>query len=180
MRLGEKTTNWILKKCEAISLKRNPDMIIGDEKNPVYLSRWFLKRNRFFNLYYHVFTNHDEDRALHDHPYWSLSIILKGSYYEYVPHKNLKHFKKTREVIQKERVRGQLILRSGSDPHFIKLKQEDKNPIPAFTLFVTGPRYRKWGFWCKRWMYYKDFLKNDSQEIMKGCGEHDTSVKYRI
>lgn len=59
-------------------IKRKPDLCIGGEDSP-YLKRWWLiPRNRFFNVYLHQFLKDDDDRALHDHPWWSVSFLLKG------------------------------------------------------------------------------------------------------
>lgn len=45
--------------------------------------RWFLiPKNRFLKIYLHKFMRSDEDRALHDHPWSFLSIILRGGYFE--------------------------------------------------------------------------------------------------
>src|SRR5690606_10870352 len=35
------------------------------------------------NLYVHVFLRDDDDRALHDHPSWAVSLLLDGSYLEH-------------------------------------------------------------------------------------------------
>lgn len=58
---------------------RPPDRIIGEE----YLCRWYLiPRNRFIGVMLHWFIGSDDDRALHDHPWWSISFLLKGELYE--------------------------------------------------------------------------------------------------
>lgn len=64
---------------ERISWDRAPDFVIGRTGDP-YMERWWLiPRNRFFNIYLHRFWRSDDDRALHDHPWVNLSILLKGS-----------------------------------------------------------------------------------------------------
>jgi hypothetical protein len=61
---------------------REPDLYIGGKDDP-YLLRWYLiPRNRFFNVYLHKIVRSDDDRALHDHPWWWLSVMLKGRYAE--------------------------------------------------------------------------------------------------
>ena len=58
--------------------------VIGEPEEP-YLKRWFiLPRNRWFNIYLHHFHRSDDDQALHDHPWASVSILLKGSYIEHM------------------------------------------------------------------------------------------------
>ena len=54
------------------------DGIDGGERRP-YLTRWHvLPRNKWFNIYLHRFIHGDDDRALHDHPWHSASLILDG------------------------------------------------------------------------------------------------------
>ena len=61
-----------------------PDLVVGSPKRP-YMHRWWLiPRNPVFNVYLHRFLRSDDDRALHDHPWPSLSILLHGSYREHV------------------------------------------------------------------------------------------------
>lgn len=68
----------------ATLLSGRPHFIIGGTDRP-YLLRWFLiPRNRWFNIYLHKFCRDDDDRALHDHPWWFVSIMLQGSYVEHL------------------------------------------------------------------------------------------------
>jgi hypothetical protein len=67
-------------------LSGKPHFVVGGQDNP-YLYRWYLiPRNRRFNIYLHKFLRDDDDRALHDHPWWFVSLILKGGYFERVRH----------------------------------------------------------------------------------------------
>jgi hypothetical protein len=59
------------------------DGVNGGERRP-YLTRWHLiPRNRWLNLYLHKFVHGDDERALHDHPWASASLILEGRYIEH-------------------------------------------------------------------------------------------------
>jgi hypothetical protein len=64
---------------------RLPDVRIpGDMSIPPYMLRWWkIRRNAFFNVYYHIVRRSDDDTALHDHPWWNFSILLEGSYTEH-------------------------------------------------------------------------------------------------
>lgn len=56
---------------------------IGGKENP-YMLRWFiLPRNPWFNCYMHKFLRDDDDRALHDHPWWFVSVMVSGQYIEW-------------------------------------------------------------------------------------------------
>ena len=72
----------LLSRVRKVMARREPDFIIGDN----YLRRWWLiPRNRWLNVYLHEFRASDDDRALHDHPWASCSIILRGEYFEHLP-----------------------------------------------------------------------------------------------
>jgi hypothetical protein len=142
------------------NLKREPDFVIGGAVQP-YMLRWFvIGRNRFFNIYHHVIKRSDDDRALHDHPWWSLSIVLDGSMLEVLS--------ADRGVTRMLR-QGDIVLRRASSAHRLEIRDG------AFckTLFITGPRIREWGFHCpKGWKHWKDFVsKGDTGSVGPGCGD---------
>jgi hypothetical protein len=140
---------------------RPPDFIIGGKNDP-YLERWYvIPRNRLFNVYLHHFLRGDDDRALHDHPWISLSIILRGEYTEHTIAQGGIHRK---EIL---RVGDKRFRASGRLAHRIEL-----HAGPCWTLFMTGPRYRSWGFHCaeRGWVHWEQFTSpDDSGAIGKGC-----------
>jgi hypothetical protein len=141
--------------------KRAPNLIIGSEAR-TYLRRWYLiPRNRFFNVYLHHFCASDNDRALHDHPWVNLSILLRGSYVE--------HRLGNRVT---RRSAPALVLRRPATAHRIELDIDlDGMPQPVWTLFITGPRVRDWGFLCPQgWRHWRDFTAGEHGETVgKGC-----------
>lgn len=142
---------------------RAPDFIVGEPDNP-YLRRWWLiPRNRWFNIYLHQFLRSDDDRALHDHPWWNISILLRGSYLEYMA-------KGPHPYIPRHRGAGAVVFRRPLTPHRIELF----DGRPVWTLFITGRRVREWGFHCPRgWVHWQDFTDTaDGRSTTgKGCGE---------
>jgi len=106
---------------------------------PGYLKRWHLiPKNRWFNIYLHRFEGNDDDRALHNHPWWSVSFLLKGALTENyktgmwadpVQHRVIKLFTP--------------YYRSRTHWHQMFLGTEGK---PAWTLFITGKKTQDWGF----------------------------------
>lgn len=116
-----------------------------------YMLRWWkIKRNAYFNIYFHRVFRSDDDKALHDHPWWSFSIVLEGGYYEH---------RIENGGIHKKVWHGPgsiLFRRSGSQAHRLELKSHTgpkKHPgtvrdglISAKTIFITGPVLRRWGF----------------------------------
>lgn len=112
-----------------LKIRRPPDVVIHEN----YLRRWHvIPRNRWFNVYLHNFLEPDEGCDLHDHPYWSVSIVLRGLYVEELP--GLK---------SKTRSAPALILRTPTTAH--RIYHVSKGG--AWTLFITGPRVRQWGFY---------------------------------
>lgn len=142
---------------------RAPDFVIrGLHDDSVYLVRWWvIPRNRFFNIYLHHFLRSDDDRALHDHPWSNCSLLLKGSYTEHAIDAGGIH---QRTVLSAGAVRMRW---SGRFAHRVELHNG-----PCWTLFITGPVVRKWGFHCpqKGWVLHSDFSKSvDSQPRGRGC-----------
>lgn len=141
--------------------RRPPDVVIGGHERP-YLRRWWvIPRNRFLNVYLHEFLRSDDDRALHDHPWANCSFLLRGRYMEHTIAEGGVHH---RRVL----VAGDVRLRlSGTFAHRIELIDG-----PCWTLFITGPRYRQWGFHCpdQGWVHWQRFTAaDDPGDIGKGC-----------
>jgi len=135
--------------------RRPPHVVIGDPWNP-YLLRWHLiPRNRWFNIYFHVFLRSDDDRALHDHPWWNCSWLLRGGY--------LEHLAGGKHVLRKP---GDVVFRRGEAAHRIELQG-----LICATLFITGPHYREWGFHCPQgWRHWREFTApHNSGEVGRGC-----------
>lgn len=144
---------------ERIADRRPPDFIVGGKEDPYLMRWWVIPRNRFFNVYLHHFLRSDDDRALHDHPWWNLSILLKGEYTEHTIAAGGVH----RAVVRRA---GQFKFRGAKSAHRIELH----NGL-CWTLFLTGPTLRTWGFHCARgWRPWKEFVDDrDSGKIGRGC-----------
>lgn len=119
---------------------REPDLKIKGN----YLHRWWvIPKNKYFNIYLHKFMKSDDDRALHDHPWISCSILLKGEIREHGM-EGIKHIKRWFPVF-----------RSAKFAHRIELIKG-----PVWTVFITGPKFRTWGFYPKEgWMPADQFLE---------------------
>lgn len=137
--------------------------VIGEDDNP-YLLRWYIiPRNRWFNIYLHHFRRSDDDRALHDHPWVNLSILLSGPYLEHT----LSGAVKLREPWRPWAF-WRVTFRRAVNAHRIELIDGK----PVWTLFLTGPKQRTWGFLCpKGWIPWTDFVEatEDGNKLGKGC-----------
>lgn len=150
---------------------RQPDFIIGGAHDPYLLRWWLIPRNPVFNIYVHQFLRSDDDRALHDHPWlFNCSILLDGEYIEHTPKGSF------------FRQAGEWKFRWWAAPHRVELltisdwvrtQPDNHNPVSCWTVFITGPRVREWGFLCQQgWIHWKDFTaRDDKGAVGKGCDQ---------
>ena len=154
-------------------LSGKPHFYIGGKENP-YLLRWYLiPRNRWFNIYLHKFLRDDDDRALHDHPWWFISIMLKGSYIEHCDPLQYPYDGYWARVrLAEHRATPSIAFRAAEHRHRVELQQRpDGSRVPCWTLVVTGRKAREWGFWCPKgfvpWHQFVDHT--DHGNTGRGC-----------
>jgi hypothetical protein len=138
----------------------------GGEKSTVkingkpYLQRWIIYAGGTLRL--HKFYRGDDDRAMHDHPWWFVTFPLKG-YWEQVPNPKsptglMKRFVKPFRFHYRPAKFKHIVL--GSTARY-DVDVEDihvTTPKPFWTLVISGPRSNKWGFWPDgKYVYYRDF-----------------------
>lgn len=133
---------------------RTVEEIKSVDQKALLIRRFHLIRDRDVgNVFLHRFFGSDEDRALHDHPWTSISLILQGRYLEHMPG--------GKSVI---RSAGDILIRAGEDAHRIELV-DDPVTHPTWTLFSTAGKSREWGFHCRDgWMPWQ-------QHVLAGCGD---------
>ena len=103
------------------------DLILEDDSP--YLERWILWLG--FSLRLHRFHKGDDDRAYHDHPWWFVTFPI-NTYLELTGDG------------QTRRVRAFLPhFRPARHRHIVKLCR----PGSVWTIIVTGPKSKDWGFW---------------------------------
>lgn len=153
----------LFRSLALIAESRPPDVVIGGMQDP-YLHRWHVTpKGDGPSCYLHHFLRSDDDRALHDHPYASTSIILRGAYLEHLPGSAAPHL----------RVRGQVVHRDAVAPHRVELlRNAEGQEVPCWSLFLTGPRVRDWGFHCPQgWVPWQRFTDPaDPGAVGPGCG----------
>jgi hypothetical protein len=116
-------------------LSGQPHLVLATDE-VVYLRRWYLlPRNPFVNLYLHNIVSSDPADAYHDHPWHSVSILLKGTLLEDRPFRRIRAIRRFR-----------ITYRSAESAHRLVVPP-DQN---IWTLFATGPRVRQWGFLVNR------------------------------
>ncbi|MGU3650626.1 hypothetical protein [Mycolicibacterium sp. A43C] len=165
-------------------LSGHPHQVIGGSDRP-YLRRWYvIPRNPVLNVYVHQFLRSDDDRALHDHPWWFVSVILKGAYVEVSEQPEQKR-KTTYRCAPEYRdspgldhmiklPRRMFAFRPATFRHRVALFNESEwsdREVPCWTLIVTGRRVRTWGFWCRRLI---DVWSAETNEEMDAIAASDT------
>lgn len=131
-----------------------------------YMERWHvIPRNRWFNIYFHRFIGSDAPTP-HDHPWWSYSIILDGSYTEHVCGFHDDHHGELEDV-PVVRQTGEITRREAEGLHWIEIDE------PVYTLFITGRNVRTWGFQCKtRWFPWYEYVeRRGNWRLANGCCE---------
>lgn len=103
-----------------------------------YMRRWVLSAG-FFSLRVHHFYRSDDKRATHDHPFWFLTLILKGGYVDITYNE--------RGEAQCQFMRpGRIALRPANHKHSVVVGQGYGG---CWTFVLTGPSKRKWGFFLR-------------------------------
>jgi hypothetical protein len=145
-----------------LTIPRAPDFVIG-EPGDLYLRRWWvIPRNKWFNIYLHHFIRSDDDRALHDHPWVNLSILLRGSYREHMPGDIVKLRKPWRPWAF-----WRMPMRKATALHAVELIGGKQ----VWTLFITGPKIREWGFACPNgWRHWEEFVSITPRGNQRGRG----------
>jgi hypothetical protein len=152
---------WVFVQLLHRFLHKPPDLLIGSP-GMSYLRRWHvIPRNPLCNIYLHQFLRSDDDRALHDHPWSNVTWVLEGLYKEHTA--TGAHW----------RMAGDVVARRAKTAHRIELSVDPASRIalPCWTLFVTGPRLRDWGFHCPNgWRHWRVFTQSgDPGRIGRGC-----------
>jgi hypothetical protein len=55
---------------------------------------------------------------------------------------------------------------------YVKTQPDNAAPLPCWTIFITGPRVRQWGFYCmeRGWIHWKRFTAaDDPGAVGAGC-----------
>lgn len=170
--LAPRVIAWCEKRKPNFQVMRRADYSDPNAEEDVYLRRWwFIPRNQFFNIYFHNMIR-DDDAALHDHPSWSLSLMLRGvlkeRYQDDPERQRVQGVVKVRYIDA-----GAVTYRGLHFAHQLLVETE------AWTIFITGPKIRLWGFWCpKGWRPWTKYVKTGQDASGRGtstegigCGE---------
>lgn len=144
--------------CLIRHARRHPYRHIYGRDGLLYMERFWIVRERKwlpFAIRVHHIVRSDADRALHDHPWCFMSIILRGGYFEVLPLRKHQHpMWDDRSMAQWWRRPGSVIFHRATTRHRVSLTDaitggtvyELQGHRGAWTLVVTGRRTRTWGF----------------------------------
>jgi len=93
-----------------------------------FMKRWVINFH-YFTIRIHHWLSSDDARDYHDHPWWFLTFVFKGSYTDLTPN-------------------GVEVLPSGTMRFRRALYRHRVLTLPdTWTLVITGKIIREWGFW---------------------------------
>lgn len=135
--MRNKNKKWFEKVADYCRAYGKSRMIYDRVSQEPYLERlYFLPRWMtlfLFRAVIHRFWKSDHEcDGLHDHPWPYLTIVLRGGYIEH-------RLNKPPRTVRA----GQFIFARAKHLHRIELLDEGQD---TWTLFIMGPRIRKWGF----------------------------------
>jgi len=146
--------NWLIGRFESGKLAphRSGD-IVSSKTGELYMRRgWVIQPSRWTGWWgarVHHTVRNDSDRHLHCHPWPNASLILRDRYVEVMPVRPDQRWEPsiydaTRESTKSRlRAEGDVVFRKATDRH--ALTGITGGP-GCWSLFIVGPKQRKWGF----------------------------------
>lgn len=114
----------------------------------VYVRRWYME-TPWGSIRLHHWLHSDDDRAMHDHTWAFTTLILRGGYTDMSP--------SGREHL----VAGQMATRLPRHKHTVVVDSGG-----CWSLLVTGPKIRAWGFWRKgKWVKANKYFLEEGKHI---------------
>jgi hypothetical protein len=119
------------------------DIPVSTDDPTVYLRRWYVVATPWGQILLHHILLPDAARALHDHPFSFASLILRGGYAEeaLIADPGYEPAERTPFVLTHHRRPGRWHFMRAEGLHRIAQLHGD-----CWTLVLTGPRRRTWGF----------------------------------
>ncbi len=160
----EPLARWLVSLLRGGRLAPHADGDIVSSDGALYMRRgWLIKPSAWtfgWSARIHHTVRSDKDRHLHDHPWPTVSVILRGSYEELMPWNGSQSdpiWAGDREMtVVRRRSPGTVVFRKAADRHRLIV------PIPeagCYSLFIMGPDQQSWGFYTpKGKMKWREYL----------------------
>jgi len=164
--------SWVASKLMSIAAKHPYRHLFHADGRPYMKRYWLLKVGRgeevdgelmprWLGIRLHVICSSDDDRVFHDHPWWFVTLLLAGGFYEHRPI-NPSDWDWTREQDIRWHGAGSLLFRKAEHWHRLSLPEGHR----AVTLFIHGPRAQSWGFLFKgRKMPWREFVTMQVSDV---------------
>lgn len=107
-----------------------------------YLTRWVAAFGAF-SVRLHHFHHSDDARYQHDHPWWFVTLVLRGAYYDVGDSGRIDHLKAGSVRFRRSTHTHTVLVDYG---HGATGTRHGKRG-GVWTLVLTGPNARAWGFW---------------------------------
>lgn len=133
----------------------DPLVLVDENNGREFLKRWRLVQTPLFSIFLHRMQVPDPGVDLHDHPWSFVSFVLRGGYIERVADTR-------RPWEERHRHRGRWSFGGIRLDQIHSIDALDRTP--TWTLVVTGPTRRRWGFvagddgW-QDWEYEYDYAR---------------------
>lgn len=118
-------------------------------KGDPYLQRWILWLGITIRI--HKFYRGDQDRALHDHPWWFITFPFHSYREDYWDSRTQT---KDNRLVKRFRFH----FRPSDHRHIVRKISKG----PTWTFVITGWKTREWGFWpgryCNRFVHWRDWI----------------------
>lgn len=116
---------------------------------------WLIQRFGIAVRIHHI-KRSDDDRAFHDHPWWYVTVILRGGYHEVTPVFASGMYECNKSSYCSA---GTVLFRRATSWH--RLEIDNLWGEPTWTLFITGPKTNSWGFLVEpnHKIYWREYLK---------------------
>lgn len=151
MRLGK----WLSDRLIAHAIRHPYEHIQHDDGKP-YMDRYWLLKPRAWmplSIRIHHILSSDRGRDMHDHPWSSVSHILRGGYWELMPD----------QVAW--RGEGDWVSRAALDRHRLLVPKKTS----CWSLFVMFGKQREWGFYTRHgWIDRAAYLANPARSHTQG------------
>lgn len=138
---------WLLGAASNERNRDNPDWTVSDWEYADSRSRLYQWLTRHLAIRLHHILRSDNDRHLHDHPCWNVSVVLKGGYFEIMPmvQKNPAVFVEGDQELTFKvwRGPGSIVFRRASARHKIVLPPGQT----CWSIFILGRKSQPWGFY---------------------------------
>lgn len=125
---------------------------------PGYMRRFWLWRSKLVSVRIHHILRSDNDRHLHCHPWWNISIVLRGGYFEWMPNPKAVT---PQGIIRKWRGPGSIVLRKSSSRHRLDLPAG----TTTWSIFIHGRKSREWGFYTEEgFVHWREYVGVSDEE----------------